>query len=352
MTNPQEHTFKPFTLKASLAKDFKSENTSQLSGKRDTGLTRKQKDNELRLPLKRSYVDFQKTNLFEQGVLPDSSEMSNSQFLSIEKRQTSGNKKHSLPKQKNKNYLSLNPPGKVGVNRVSPQVMMHFDSVNPKARLINQNRVTLELGMFFIADPSKTKTIQKTVKELKTRLLKSGIRMDSAVMLDNMTRKVLFDDRLSSQKFHSHQKGLNGASDDKSLVSATMFDDHFYNHFLLKSDSFLNVVYNTFLMSLQTESKVEVFKKYLQTMEELKTWMFQEFDEKKGFSNAEQFMKYFNLQVPIDQQYFSGLSVKDRVKLICFFFCKFFNRNILMTQFGDVWETVRIHHKYKTHSKM
>ena len=223
--------------------------------------------------------------------------------------------------------------------------------------LIRRNRMTIEMGLYFQADREKEKYIYKAIKEMKTNFLKLGIRIDKASIIQNNDKRILFDDSLGNNMFSSVNKSncsksmsiLDGSD---SYISAKIFDDTFYNKYLLNNDSFNNILHNTFLHKLKNEATFNLFKRYLDTMEEMKTWMFQEFEEGKGYSNAEQFMKYFNLQVPINQHYFSGLSTKDKIKLICFFFCKFFNRNILMTQFGDVWNDIKIHHNYKTHSKM
>lgn len=336
---------------------FISENNSQLSAqKRESNLNRVIIDN-VNLG-KRNQQEFQNFGFNDYNYLGDQSEVLNSKFISIEKKGAPGKKLESRNLKKMK-YLShtLQPKGDSETGNQNPNAIQKFESYTKNSKLINQNRVSLELGMYFIPDPNKLKIIEKSVSDMKTSLLKKGIRLDKAILLNNTQKKVLFDDRLGTQKFNSHNKSLYSKSyalisDGRSALSSTIFDETFYNQYLLKNDSFLNVIYNTFLFNLKNESNLEPFKKYLETMDELKTWMFQEFDEKKGFSNAEQFMKYFNLQVPINQQYFSGLSNKDKIKLICFFFCKFFNRNVLMTQFGDVWPQVKIHHNYKTHSKM
>jgi hypothetical protein len=253
---------------------------------------------------------------------------------------------HHSNNNKNKDYYKKNISFSGGLRLYKKQ-----------QSLIRKNRMTIELGLFFQASSEKEKYICKYIKEMKTNFLKLGIRIDKAAITQNNDKRILFDDSLGNNKFLSFNKSncsksmsiLDGSD---SFISAKIFDETFYNKYLLNNDSFNNILHNTFLHKLKNEESFDLFKKYLGTMEEMKTWMFQEFEEGKGYSNAEQFMKYFNLQVPINQHYFTGLSTKDKIKLICFFFCKFFNRNILMTQFGDVWQEIKIHHNYKTHSKM
>lgn len=156
----------------------------------------------------------------------------------------------------------------------------------------------------------------------------------------------------SSIKITSQNKNLSMHSMIKTEMSSKIFDETFYNKYLVNEESFLNVVHNTFLIKLKQASTKNVFINFMNILEDLKKWMFEEFEKKQIYSNAEQFMKYFNLQVPIKQDYYSCLSSQDKIKLMCFFFCKFFNRTQLLALYGDFWPHIKLYFDYKTHSKL
>lgn len=218
-------------------------------------------------------------------------------------------------------------------------------------------RTNINMKLLYPVNSKKTRVIERLLKEMKVNFLRAGIKMEKAVLETDGRKKLLFNESNKSNKMTSlnlsfGSKSITVQDGGKSVISTKIFDETFYNKYLLDEQSFMNTVYNTFLFQLKEGNQTKLMENYLAIMEELKTWMFQEFEHNKTYSNAEQFMKYFNLQVPIKQHYYSGLAVKDRVKLMSFFFCKFFNRNILMTLFGNIWPEIKMHHNYKTHIKM
>lgn len=139
--------------------------------------------------------------------------------------------------------------------------------------------------------------------------------------------------------------------DRTNSLHPTVFDEDFYDSTLKDEEGCQDIIRNTFLFDVR-DSKPVLYRKIVRSILSLRTHIFDNLKGVKSMSGAEHFMKYFNLQVPIKQQYFGGLGLKERAKLMCFFFCKFFNRNKLLGLFGQFWPEVRIHHEYKTHQKM
>lgn len=121
---------------------------------------------------------------------------------------------------------------------------------------------------------------------------------------------------------------------------------------MANENTLLNIVHNTFLLNLKKLNTKKIFLNFIQQLEKIKIWVYEECQQNNSISNSEQFMKYFNLQVPIKQQYYSYLPVQDKVKLMCCFFFKFFNRIQLFTLFGDFWSKIKLYFEYKTHIKV
>lgn len=308
---------------------------------------------------KRDHSVFQ-SNLDPQRGFETGSDISLSKFINLEKKPGAEKSQSQIviPPLKKADYQSHNikQPQSHAFLTKKGGLRKGFQSHQKEDRAGRKNLMKFEFGLYFEPSEDRQNYIVKRIKDLKLDFLKMGIRMDKVNLWHKNKKYIMFDESLGN-RFRSfnrsnYTKSMSVLDESKSFISVKIFDETFYNKFLLKDDSFNNILHNTFLLKLKKEDTFDLFKNYLEIMDEMKTWMFQEFEEGKGYSNAEQFIKYFNLQVPINQQYFSGLSVRDKIKLICFFFCKFFNRNIIMTLFGDVWPQIKIHHNYKTHSKM
>ena len=139
--------------------------------------------------------------------------------------------------------------------------------------------------------------------------------------------------------------------DRTNSLQPTVFDQDFYDTTLRDEEGCQDIIRNTFLFR-EREKQPVLYRKIVTAILSLRSDIFNNLKGLKSLSGAEHFMKYFNLQVPIKQQYFSSLPLKDRAKLMCFFFCKFFNRNKLLGLFGQFWPEIKIHHEYKTHKKM
>ena len=130
-----------------------------------------------------------------------------------------------------------------------------------------------------------------------------------------------------------------------------LFDKDFLNRHLHNKEAFSNIINNTFLKVLKTEGDQNLFKRYSNNMDKLKPWMFSQLEYSKKMSNFEQFLKYISLQVPIKQCYFAKLNIMDRVKSVCYFFCKFVHREKMMELSGDFWSEVNIGTSKKNKSK-
>ena len=93
-------------------------------------------------------------------------------------------------------------------------------------------------------------------------------------------------------------------------------------------DLLYNIFQNTFLKSCEEdnlkndEKKIKNFKHQI-TNNIFKIYSSKEFSLKKNFTSN--FFKWFNLGIPIPKDLFDKISLKDKIKLLCYIFCKYIN---------------------------
>lgn len=119
--------------------------------------------------------------------------------------------------------------------------------------------------------------------------------------------------------------------------SDNIFNEYFFNNYLHPENNLktiIKIINNTFL----TKS---LNRKYIETLRQLPNEAYKQF-EKVPTSDAKQFMKYFYLQVQIKQSYYNELSNQDKIKIMCYFFIKFFNTNQISLLFEHFWPNIKI----------
>lgn len=223
-----------------------------------------------------------------------------------------------------------------------------LDSVEPELKL--EVRVCL-------AKPSNTalKFFLSEFRKFERNLEKREIYIQRAHYVSKSGKTYIVNPDM--EKITSAGFSLTSGAQVKSVIDRTnslqptVFDQDFYDTTLRDEEGCQDIIRNTFLFR-EREKQPVLYRKIVTAILSLRADIFDNLKGLKSLSGAEHFMKYFNLQVPIKQQYFSSLPLKDRAKLMCFFFCKFFNRNKLLGLFGQFWPEIKIHHEYKTHKKM
>lgn len=60
------------------------------------------------------------------------------------------------------------------------------------------------------------------------------------------------------------------------------------------------------------------------------------------------FMKMFKMQVEISQDDFDRLEPRFQIRFLCFFFCNFVDKILVLHFFGDFWPEERIYQEFKT----
>lgn len=60
------------------------------------------------------------------------------------------------------------------------------------------------------------------------------------------------------------------------------------------------------------------------------------------------FMKMFKMQVDIQQEDFEKLEIKYQIRFLCFFFCNFVDKILVMHFFKNFWPEIKIYQDFKT----
>ena len=60
------------------------------------------------------------------------------------------------------------------------------------------------------------------------------------------------------------------------------------------------------------------------------------------------FMKMFKMQVDIKQEDYQKLDLKFQIRFLCFFFCNFVDKILVLHFFHDFWPDVKIFQQFKT----
>jgi hypothetical protein len=130
--------------------------------------------------------------------------------------------------------------------------------------------------------------------------------------------------------------------------SSDIFNQEFFNKYVCPFRSLCNVLNNTFISKSDTMQNTH--KNLLSNIKNLQNKTYDEFDKNK-ISDAEKFMKYFYLQIPIKQVYYNLLPYQSKTKIICCFFFQFFNSVQLLVLFGDFWPKIKLYIPYKNNAQ-
>ena len=198
--------------------------------------------------------------------------------------------------------------------------------------------------LIYAGTSTQEQIIEYLISEARKDFLKAGIKMS----IESPLRRTRIQYQRPCKNPIPPDNSKNGF---QKFINSQI---HFYSvdKEQLKNKSFLKgTVLNTFIGKYRV-SEAKLFEKYSARIEKVVLMMIQKLNRTPQLSEVQKFMKLINLQVPLTQVHFDSLSIFNKIKVICILFFRFFNINRLMTVFGDVWEEIRIHFNYKTHSKM
>lgn len=108
-----------------------------------------------------------------------------------------------------------------------------------------------------------------------------------------------------------------------------------------------NVFKNTFLENLN--KKDTLLKKYNSQIQKSKNDLLNHCSDFAPFCK---FMKYFNMQITLEQKDYLNLQLSQKCKFICFIFTKFVNKKLMLSGFGHFWTSIPITILFNTYSKM
>ena len=101
----------------------------------------------------------------------------------------------------------------------------------------------------------------------------------------------------------------------------------------------------TFLYELQTVNPLKFKLLKNQLLESNKNFK----EEIKTPCDFERdFMKMFKMQVLIQQEDFDKLHMKYQIRFLCFFFCNFVDKILVMNFFQNFWPEIKIYQDFKT----
>lgn len=60
------------------------------------------------------------------------------------------------------------------------------------------------------------------------------------------------------------------------------------------------------------------------------------------------FMKMFKMQIRLAAQDYDALELKFKIRFLCFFFCNYVDKILVLYYFGNFWEDVFIFQNFKT----